>query len=174
MNVRSLEPSIGIEGAWEFDLFGKPQLDSGLVASNVNDPSLDFSVTGGLDVTLSEAVSMSLTGSVGGLGRKKLSGSVGAAVRSPCSSSALSAQTEPFDGSDQSIRSGAVCSAMWFIGQAPQRKRWTDLAHRRPGFRTRWTSLQPPCGRPSPRRDPRLASRRETPVKRIQCERIMR
>ena len=39
-------------------------------ASNVNDPSLDFSVTGGLDVTLSETISMSLTGSVGGLGRK--------------------------------------------------------------------------------------------------------
>lgn len=69
-DVRSIEPSIGVEGAWEFDLFGRPPLDSGMVASNVNDPSLDFSITGGLDVTLSETISMSLTGSVGGLGRK--------------------------------------------------------------------------------------------------------
>ncbi len=69
-DVRSIEPSIGIEGAWEFDIFGEPPLDSGLVASNVNDPSLAFSVTGGLAMTLSETISMSLTSSVGGLGRK--------------------------------------------------------------------------------------------------------
>ncbi len=69
-DVRSIEPSIGIEGAWEFDIHGEPPLNSGLVASNVTDEALDFSVTGGLDVVLSETVSMSLTGSVGGLGRK--------------------------------------------------------------------------------------------------------
>jgi len=43
---------------------------------------------------------------------------------------------------------GAVRSAMRCIGQALQRTRWTDLAHRRPVFRARWTVLCYTCGRP--------------------------
>jgi len=42
---------------------------------------------------------------------------------------------------------GVVRSAMRCIGQAPQRTRWTDLAHRRPVFRARRTSLCSTCGR---------------------------
>jgi len=42
---------------------------------------------------------------------------------------------------------GAVRSAIRCIGQAPQRTRCVDLAHRRPVFRVRWTSLCSTCGR---------------------------
>jgi len=42
---------------------------------------------------------------------------------------------------------GAVRSAIRCIGQALQRTRWTDLAHRRPIFRACWTSLCSTCGR---------------------------
>ena len=68
-DARSIEPSISVEGRWEFDIFGKPPLDAGLTASNLNDPSLSVAISGGLDVALNEAISLSLTGSVGGLGR---------------------------------------------------------------------------------------------------------
>lgn len=68
--VRSITPSISVEGSWEFDIFGVPPLDSGLVASNVNDPAVHASVNGGLEIVLSEMISMSLTGGVSGLGRK--------------------------------------------------------------------------------------------------------
>ncbi len=43
---------------------------------------------------------------------------------------------------------GAVRGATWLVGQAPQRRRWVDLAHRRPVFRARWTALRSACGRP--------------------------
>jgi len=43
---------------------------------------------------------------------------------------------------------GAVRSAIRCIGQATQRTRWTDLAHRRPVFRARWTSLCSTYGQP--------------------------
>jgi outer membrane autotransporter protein len=80
-DVRSIEPSISVEASYEFEIFGEPPLDSGLVASNVNDPGLALSVTGGLDITLSEAVSMSVTGGVGGIGRSNyLEASGGAQV----------------------------------------------------------------------------------------------
>ena len=69
-DVRSITPSISASGNWEFDLFGNPPLDSGLVASNVNDPGIHASITGGLEVVLSEMISVSLTGGVSGLGRK--------------------------------------------------------------------------------------------------------
>ena len=46
------------------------------------------------------------------------------------------------------IRLGAKRGAMRGIGQALQRRRWADLAHRRPVFRARWTSLRPTCGHP--------------------------
>lgn len=68
-DVRSIEPSVTVEGSWEFDIFGNPPLDSGLVASNVNDPAVDFSVTGGVDIVLTEMISLSLSGGVSGLGR---------------------------------------------------------------------------------------------------------
>jgi len=44
------------------------------------------------------------------------------------------------------ILAGVVRSAMRCIGQAPQHTRWTDLAHRRPVFRARRTSLCSTCG----------------------------
>ncbi len=54
---------------------------------------------------------------------------------------------DPFDGvkSVHSGRRGAQRD-VGRIGQAPQRTRWTDLAHRRPVFRARWTSLCSTCG----------------------------
>ena len=67
--VRSVEPSIGIEGAWEFDLFGRPPLS--LVASNSDDKKVDVTITGGLAFVLSETISLSLTSSVGGLTRNE-------------------------------------------------------------------------------------------------------
>jgi len=48
---------------------------------------------------------------------------------------------------NQFIRLGTKRGAMRGIGQALKRRRWTDLAHRRPAFRARWTSLMPTCGR---------------------------
>jgi len=49
--------------------------------------------------------------------------------------------------SNQSTRLGAERGAMPGIGQGSQRRRWADLAHRRPVFHARWTSLRPTCGR---------------------------
>ena len=48
--------------------------------------------------------------------------------------------------SNPATLAGAARSAMRCIGQAPQRTRWTDLAHRRPVFRVRRTSLCSTCG----------------------------
>ena len=64
---RSIEPSISIEATWEFDLFGKPPLVG--IVSNANDGEVDFSISPGLDIVLSETISLALTGSVGGLTR---------------------------------------------------------------------------------------------------------
>jgi len=50
--------------------------------------------------------------------------------------------------SNQSTRQGAKRRAMWGIGQASQRWRWADLAHRRPVFHARRASLRPAYGRP--------------------------
>ena len=54
---------------------------------------------------------------------------------------------DPFDGvkSVHSGRRGAQRDA-GRIGQTPQRTRWTGLAHRRPVFRVRRTSLCSTCG----------------------------
>ena len=49
---------------------------------------------------------------------------------------------------NQFIRLGAKRGAMRGIGQALQQRRWADLAHRRPVFGVRWTSLRPTCGHP--------------------------
>jgi len=49
---------------------------------------------------------------------------------------------------NQFTRLGAKRSAIWLIGQALQRHRWTDLDHRRPVFRASWTSLASTCGQP--------------------------
>ena len=68
-DVRYIEPSITVEGSWEFDIFGNPPLDTGLVTSNVNDPAVHATITGALDIALSEAVSVSFTGGISGLGR---------------------------------------------------------------------------------------------------------
>lgn len=68
-DVRSVEPSISVEGAYEFDLFGKPPLS--FVASNSDEKKVDVTVTGGLDFVLSETISLSLTSSVGGLTRNE-------------------------------------------------------------------------------------------------------
>ncbi len=43
---------------------------------------------------------------------------------------------------------GAKRGAMWDIGQALRRRQRADLAHRRPAFRARWTSLRLTCGHP--------------------------
>jgi len=51
-------------------------------------------------------------------------------------------ETNPF------TLAGAVRSAIRCIGQAPKRTRWTDLAHRRPVFRARRTSLYSTCDQP--------------------------
>lgn len=48
--------------------------------------------------------------------------------------------------SNPHIRLGAVRSAIRVIGQALQQRRWANLAHRRPDFRVRWTSLRSPGG----------------------------
>ncbi len=69
-NDRSIEPSISVEGGWEFDLFGKPPLGVG-VASNTDDKKVDVTITGGADIVLSDTVSLSLSSSVGGLTRKQ-------------------------------------------------------------------------------------------------------
>lgn len=65
---RSMEPSLSVEGTWEFDLFGKPPLDVGFV-SNANDGNVDVSISSAVDFVLSDTTSLSLTGSVGGLAR---------------------------------------------------------------------------------------------------------
>ena len=46
------------------------------------------------------------------------------------------------------IRQGAMRSATWLGGQASQRCRWPDLAHRRLFFHARWTALASACGQP--------------------------
>ncbi|MCP4074359.1 MAG: hypothetical protein GY742_21945, partial [Hyphomicrobiales bacterium] len=68
---------------------------------------------------------------------------------------------------DQPSMQGAVRSAIWLIGQVPQRRRWADLAHLKGRF---WSSLDCVMFRlwsPRPRRKTCLASKRQKPVKRF-------
>ncbi len=68
---------------------------------------------------------------------------------------------------DQSSMQGAVRSAIWLIGQVPQRSRWADLAHLKAGF---WRSLDCVTFRlwsTRLRRETCLASKRQKSVKRF-------
>lgn len=53
-----------------------------------------------------------------------------------------------FDVPNQSTRQGAKCRVIWLIGQVLQRSRWIDSGHRRPVFRTLWTTLWLSYGQP--------------------------
>ncbi len=70
-NGRKIEPSIGVEGTWEFDLFGRPPLNAGQVNSSTNNGQVDVTVSGGLTLDLARAVKLKLNGSAGGLARSK-------------------------------------------------------------------------------------------------------
>ena len=74
-------------------------------------------------------------------------------------------------GSYWFTRQGVVRGAMQCIGQAPQRRRWADMAHRRPAFGAPWTALDRAYGRLRPPRAICLALRRQKPVKVAPIER---
>ncbi len=68
---------------------------------------------------------------------------------------------------DQPSMQGAVRSAIWLIGQVPQRSRWADPAHLKGRFLALAGLRLFRLWSPRPRRKTCLASKRQKPVKRF-------